>query len=142
MNSHNKQREGFEELLAAEEQFERRAEPPGPGVLTREQQALVMLRRRKQALQRQGTAQTKPGIPRQEGAGMAPLSFAHQRLWFLHQLDSQSATYNISLAKRFQGSLNVAAVHAALDELVVRHDVMRGSFENSGGSPVMRIGKP
>jgi amino acid adenylation domain-containing protein len=142
MDSQNKQREDFAELLTeAEEQLERRAEPSGPNVLTREQQALLMLRRRKMALQRQGPAQAKPGIPRQEWQGMAPLSFAQQRLWFLHQLDSQSPAYNISLAKRFQGPLNVAAMHAALNELLARHDVMRGSFENFGGNLVMRIGQ-
>ena len=54
-----------------------------------------------------------------------PLSFAQQRLWFLNQLEPESADYNELLALRITGDLDVASLGAALDAIVERHEVLR-----------------
>src|SRR5690606_31136064 len=54
-----------------------------------------------------------------------PLSMAQQRMWFLNRFDEQSAAYSIPIAVRLSGELNVAALRAAIGDLVDRHEVLR-----------------
>ncbi|HET8775597.1 MAG TPA: amino acid adenylation domain-containing protein, partial [Thermoanaerobaculia bacterium] len=73
-----------------------------------------------------------------------PLSLAQQRLWFLDQLDDQldgaaSAAYHMPAALRLRGDLDVAALRAALDRLVARHESLRTSFTATGGVPHQAI---
>jgi acyl carrier protein len=68
-----------------------------------------------------------------------PLSFAQQRLWFLDQLEPGTKIYNIPLAVRLYGSLDVASLRRALDEIVRRHESLRTIFRASGGRAVQVI---
>ncbi|HEY1271032.1 MAG TPA: amino acid adenylation domain-containing protein, partial [Terriglobales bacterium] len=71
--------------------------------------------------------QTPPLLPVPR-RGELPLSFAQQRLWFLNQLQPDSPFYNISQGFRLKGLLDVGALHAALNEIVRRHEVLRTTF--------------
>ncbi|MBW4667896.1 MAG: amino acid adenylation domain-containing protein [Cyanomargarita calcarea GSE-NOS-MK-12-04C] len=71
--------------------------------------------------------------------GSIPLSFAQQRLWFLNQLEGDSATYNISTVVRLTGILHVAALEQAVAEIVSRHETLRTTFLMSDGSLVQAI---
>ena len=51
-----------------------------------------------------------------------PLSLAQQRMWFLNRFDPESAAYNIPLAIRLSGELDVAALQAAVSDVVARHE--------------------
>src|SRR3982074_2889078 len=58
----------------------------------------------------------------------APLSHAQERLWFLEQLGLVGGSYNIGLAVRLVGRLDIAALAAALGEVVRRHEALRTRF--------------
>lgn len=68
-----------------------------------------------------------------------PLSFAQQRLWFLHQMDPRSAAYNMPLALRLSGKLGVEALQWALNEIVRRHEILRTTFDVLDQQPVQLI---
>ncbi|WP_345007212.1 condensation domain-containing protein, partial [Dactylosporangium siamense] len=54
-----------------------------------------------------------------------PLSYAQQRLWFLHQLAPASLDYTIAMPIDLSIELDVDALRAALGALVERHEVLR-----------------
>ncbi|HXB57699.1 MAG TPA: amino acid adenylation domain-containing protein [Vicinamibacteria bacterium] len=70
------------------------------------------------------------------------LSFAQERLWFLHQLEEASAAYHIPGALLLRGCLDVGALDKALAELWRRHESLRTRFESLDGQPVQRIDPP
>ncbi|MEI2579454.1 amino acid adenylation domain-containing protein [Scytonema sp. PRP1] len=74
--------------------------------------------------------------------GELPLSFAQQRLWFLHQLSPDSSFNNMLLVLRLSGSLNVPALEKSLNELIRRHEVLRTTFPTVNGKPVQNIAPP
>ncbi|MCC5666990.1 amino acid adenylation domain-containing protein [Nostoc sp. CHAB 5784] len=75
-------------------------------------------------------------IPRSESI---PLSFAQARLWFLDQLQPNSAFYNIPLALRLSGQLNIAALQSSINEIIQRHEALRTNFTTQEGQPVAVI---
>ncbi|MDZ7269872.1 MAG: amino acid adenylation domain-containing protein [candidate division KSB1 bacterium] len=68
-----------------------------------------------------------------------PVSFAQQRMWFLDQFEPNSAFYNIPSAFRLQGELAIAALAAAIAEIVQRHEALRTTFATRDGQPVQVI---
>ncbi|MEW6737615.1 MAG: condensation domain-containing protein, partial [Acidobacteriota bacterium] len=68
-----------------------------------------------------------------------PLSFAQQRLWFLDQLEPNSAFYNIPAAIRLNGQLNVSALQQSINEVIKRHEILRTSYHSRQGEPLQLI---
>ncbi|MCG8672138.1 MAG: amino acid adenylation domain-containing protein [Pseudomonadales bacterium] len=62
-----------------------------------------------------------------------PMSYAQQRLWFLDQFQSGSASYNISAALKLRGNLDVEALRLAFEEIVNRHESLRTTFVTEDG---------
>ncbi|HEX5601466.1 MAG TPA: condensation domain-containing protein, partial [Pyrinomonadaceae bacterium] len=78
-------------------------------------------------------------IPRREARSHAPLSFAQQRLWFLHQLEPDSIAYNMPTALRLTGRLNTEALEWGINEIIRRHEILRTTFRLVDNQPVQII---
>ncbi|MFE3320800.1 amino acid adenylation domain-containing protein [Nocardia sp. NPDC059195] len=68
-----------------------------------------------------------------------PLSPAQQRMWFLNRFDPDSAGYNVPIAVRLSGVLDLDALAAAVDDLVGRHEVLRTFYPETADGPEQRI---
>ena len=62
-----------------------------------------------------------------------------ERLWFLDKLEPGNATYNVPLALRIHGPLDVEALRRALDELARRHEVLRTTYRAFNGRPAQVV---
>ncbi|MCF3582473.1 non-ribosomal peptide synthase/polyketide synthase [Planktothrix agardhii 1811] len=90
-------------------------------------------------LQQQDLTLTVPPILPRTKDGELPLSFAQQRLWFLDQLQPNSALYNIPMVLRLQGNLNQGALEQSLWSICDRHEVLRTNFVTINGQPTQII---
>ena len=76
-----------------------------------------------------------PLIPVERG-GELPLSFAQQRLWVLAQLEPHSTAYNIPIALRVFGALNLPVLEKSINEVVHRHEMLRTTFGSADGKAI------
>lgn len=63
--------------------------------------------------------------------GVLPTSIAQERFWFLDHLFETTGACNLPLAVRINGPLQVAALRAALDNVIARHEVLRTVYDVS-----------
>ncbi|MEU0953640.1 amino acid adenylation domain-containing protein [Streptomyces niveus] len=71
-----------------------------------------------------------------------PLSHGQRRLWFLHRHTGADVTYNVPLTVRLTGSLDRAALAAALGDVTDRHEILRTVIEEEDGLPHQRVLPP
>jgi amino acid adenylation domain-containing protein/non-ribosomal peptide synthase protein (TIGR01720 family) len=88
-------------------------------------------------LEQEGIESPRPQVIRRRGnLDELPLSFAQERLWFLYQLEPESACYNEPAAVHLAGMLNAVALEQGINEIVRRHQVLRTVFTSVEGQPV------
>ncbi|MEU4580358.1 condensation domain-containing protein [Nonomuraea sp. NPDC023979] len=78
-------------------------------------------------------------------AGSAPLSGAQRALYLVELLHPGTPMYNITVAVRLEGPLDVPRLRSAITRVVARHDALRTTFVRGTVppfEPVQRIGAP
>ena len=68
-----------------------------------------------------------------------PASFAQRRLWTVTRLEEASSAYNIPLAARLRGALDVPALQQALRDVVERQESLRTVMIPIDGEPFQRL---
>ena len=67
--------------------------------------------------------------------GERQLSYAQQRLWFIHQMEPEDSSYNLPGEARIRGPLDLEALHRAFQEITQRHESLRTRFVSVQGEP-------
>ena len=83
--------------------------------------------------------QAESAIQAEVRHGPLPLSFAQSGLWFLNELTAANATYNMPLALRLTGVLDIDALQRSVRTLVERHEALRTSFTSQDGELVQVV---
>ncbi|MEH2382484.1 MAG: condensation domain-containing protein [Nostoc sp.] len=78
-------------------------------------------------------------IPKRSQTSPVPLSFAQQRLWFIHQIDPGNLFYNELGIIQLIGALDVVALEQSFNQIVQRHEALRTTFEMVEDEPVQVI---
>lgn len=88
---------------------------------------------------------TSPAIPPiqpRSHAEQIPLSFAQQRLWFFEELTPGTAVYNVPMAMRLTGPLDIEALEWSCSQIIRRHEILRTTFTAVQGIPQQIIHPP
>ena len=88
-----------------------------------------------------GAAPRDTSLPRVDRTSPVPVSFAQERMWFLHQLEP-GCHYNDRLDIRVHGPLDVKALERSLAGIVTRHETLRTTYVVADGRPLQRIDAP
>jgi amino acid adenylation domain-containing protein/FkbM family methyltransferase len=103
-------------------------------------------RQRKEALARAVRAVRSrtqlPLLPRGTAEALPALSYAQERLWVLDQAGMAGSAYNVPMALRLRGKLDVDALQQAFAEIVRRHESLRTRIAVDGERAVQRIEPP
>ncbi|HEV2733485.1 MAG TPA: amino acid adenylation domain-containing protein, partial [Longimicrobiaceae bacterium] len=103
---------------------------------------LAGLAERVEAALHVGAGGQAPPIRRVPRGGPLPVSFSQQRLWFVQQMEPESAAYNMPHVLGVRGRLDVDALERSFDALRARHETLRTVFAAVDGEPVQIVGAP
>lgn len=85
------------------------------------------------------TKNESPPIQSVPRDGRLPLSLAQERLWFQSKYETDPSLYNVAVALKLTGQVNIAALQWSLQEVVSRHEILRTSFPEVDGVAAQRI---
>ncbi|WP_256980998.1 MULTISPECIES: non-ribosomal peptide synthase/polyketide synthase [unclassified Rhodococcus (in: high G+C Gram-positive bacteria)] len=75
-----------------------------------------------------------------ERPDLLPLSIAQERMWTINRIDPGSSAYNIPVAVRLTGELDIDSLRGAFDDVLGRHEILRTAYPDSVDGPVQQIG--
>jgi microcystin synthetase protein McyG len=81
------------------------------------------------------------GLRRISRAGPLPVSSAQRRLWFLDRMEASRSLYNVGVAVRISGPVEIERLRNAARALIARHESLRMRISDQGGAPVLHIGE-
>ncbi len=91
-------------------------------------------------IQAQGTTPEAPPIRRVAFDGRAPLSFAQEQFWLVHQMFPGTPVLNLHATLPVRGPLDVATMRRTVNEIVRRHESLRTTFQvDDDGSPMQVV---
>ena len=75
-----------------------------------------------------------PGFPPADSLDAIPLTSMQQRAWFFAQLAPDSPVYNVPLAFRLKGNLDLFKLQSSLSAIAQRHKILRTTYQERDGN--------
>src|SRR5437588_2162580 len=94
----------------------------------------------KRLMERRVKAAQEQTIPRRDGDGPAPLSYAQELLWLLSQVFDDGIAYNAPGSFHLEGPLDLDRLARALEALTERHHILRTTYTVLDGRPMQVVG--
>jgi amino acid adenylation domain-containing protein len=91
--------------------------------------------------ERVGTRPVPPILPVPRGE-LLPLSFTQERLWYLSQVESDPAVFNLPLCLHIRGALRADVLQRSLDRIADRHEALRTTVVVRDGVGYQKIHSP
>ncbi|MFI7671167.1 amino acid adenylation domain-containing protein [Nocardia sp. NPDC049526] len=88
------------------------------------------------------TRATKPDLVRRPRPQRIPLSYSQRVYWLQRRLEGPIEGENVSYPVRFDGPLDIAALRAAIDDVVARHESLRTTFPEHEDTPYQLVHPP
>ncbi|MEU7634444.1 AMP-binding protein, partial [Nocardia sp. NPDC049220] len=86
-----------------------------------------------------GTGRRRPPLVARPRPDLVALAPAQQRMWFLNQYDTSSGAYNMPIAIRLRGELNVDALRSAMVDVLRRHESLRTRYPDHDGMLIQLV---
>jgi len=93
-------------------------------------------------LQALGTEHVLGPILPAPAEGPAPLSHSQERMWVIQSINRQTTAYNMATAVWLRGALDIDALCRSIDELLLRHEVLRSRIQVINDKPAQIIDPP
>ncbi|MGB0521897.1 MAG: non-ribosomal peptide synthetase, partial [Flammeovirgaceae bacterium] len=85
-----------------------------------------------------GKADTN-SIPKAQESNLYPLSLAQKRIWFLEELVPNQAVFNVPMAFKIEGKLDVGILKNSIKELSKRHRILSSKVVIEHGEPYQTL---
>lgn len=86
-----------------------------------------------------GPEHTRPQLTGHVRPVRPPLSYSQLAMWFQYRMRGANDVFNMALALRFTGPLDVGVLTAALNDVVARHEALRTNFVEHDGMPYQHV---
>jgi len=94
------------------------------------------------ATQLESRGKGKPALPpiiAGSGSGTNVLTHSQERMWFLHQLNPESAAYHVFGSLEFRGPLEVDTLDQSVRAVISRHDILCSRHGTRDGQPWITV---
>ncbi|UOG22948.1 amino acid adenylation domain-containing protein [Gordonia amicalis] len=86
-----------------------------------------------------GTPSRRPRLAARSRENTAPLSTVQRGMWLVNRADPTSPAYNVAMALRLSGRLEMDAIGSAIEDLIDRHESIRTRYPLIDGEPTQLV---
>lgn len=88
---------------------------------------------------KQSTGLEAANIPKRQSQDIVPLSPAQRRIWLLCQMSSSPEAFNVPVAVKIEGHLEIDRIRRAFELVISRHEILKIRVKMKEGNPTQGL---